>query len=469
MTLEPRLAERQSSTDAPGHHRGTPRPAFQRAAKSSYWLLVPFIWFFIISTRSLSSWLGRTSIDSTSDPDLSGSPMDRVLLTGLLVLGLWILKKRSARTSIILNRNKWVLALFLYMSLSICWSNFPEISARRAVRSAGTLVMVLLILTETDVLGAIRTLLRRLYLLHIPLSILAIKYIRTIGVVYSWDGVEEMWVGLAVHKNNLGQVAMCSGIVSAWQVLARWPAKILTPDLFLLLATLWLLRGSPNSHSSTAIGGFAVGCALLLGLQTVRRRNRELKKFALIGALLLLGLVPVVLVVSELAGTTAVNAALQASGRDMTLTGRTGLWQDILTNASKSPALGVGFGAFWVGHIGYDLYPLENWSRVTPGWRPNQGHNGYLDVYIDLGAIGLALTLAVLVSGFKGAIGDLRDNFELGRIRLTFLVSISMNNFTESSLLKGTHSLWFLLLLVAVNVPYPLQGARRLHSAGGWR
>jgi O-antigen ligase len=152
---------------------------------------------------------------------------------------------------------------------------------------------------------------------------------------------------------------------------------------------------------------------------------------------------------------------LQATGRDMTLTGRTGLWKDLLDNAAKSPVLGVGFGAFWVGHIGYAMYPLNNWSRVTPEWRPGEGHNGFIDVYVDLGAIGVVLVLLIIGFAFAGAIDDLQNNFELGRLRLALLLSIVMNNLTESSLLKGTHSLWFVFLLVAVNVP---MATRRVQS-----
>ena len=124
--------------------------------------------------------------------------------------------------------------------------------------------------------------------------------------------------------------------------------------------------------------------------------------------------------------------------------------------------LGSGFGAFWVGHIGYAMYPLENWSRATPEWRPGEGHNGYLDVYVDLGLIGVALVFLVIGFAFSGALNDLQNEFELGALRLTLLLSIIMNNVTESSLLKGTHSLWFVFLLIAVNVP---DATRRLRSA----
>lgn len=444
--------------------RSTGRPSRSaKPEKISWWIWGPYIWLFIVSSRSLSSWLTLARQDGTPvDPDLSGSPIDAALLTLLIVLGLFVLGSRSERTKRILARNKWLLVLFAYMLMSIVWSNFPSITMRRSIRSIGAFVMVLVVLTEANPLGAMRALLRRLYLVHIPLSIAAIKYFRNIGVAYTWNGIEEMWIGLAVHKNNLGQVAMCSGLFSTWQVMQNWPKKKFTVDLLLLVLTLWVLRGSKNSHSSTAILGFVAGTMLLFGLQFLKKRVAQAKRTILVGLFALIVFTPFLYAAFEAFDTTPLTLVLQATGRDMTFTGRTGLWKDILYNAEKSPVVGVGFGAFWVGHIGYDMYPLENWSRVTPEWRPNEGHNGYIDVGIDLGIVGVILVVIVICSAFAGALNDLGTDFELGRLRLALLLSVVMNNFSESSFLKGTHSLWFIFLLVAVNVPPSLRsGSKR--------
>ena len=457
------------STLAPLHAAPPVETRSRRPVKPvtpSLWIWAPYIWLFIVSSRSLSSWLSLSGLNGmVVDPDLSGSPVDSALLTSLIVLGLFVLGSRAERTKRILARNKWLVVLFVYMTLSVIWSNFPAISFRRSVRSMGTLVMVLVVLTEHHPLGAIRALLRRLYLVYIPLSIIAIKYVRNIGVVYNWSGIEEMWVGLAVHKNNLGQVAMCSGLVSIWQILQNWSKKKLTLDLLLLVLTMWLLGGSKNSHSSTAIVGFAVGAAVLFGLQYVKKRVKQAKRIVLAVTMGFALLAPLVYLAFDAFDTTPVELVLEATNRDMTLTGRTGLWKDLLNNAAKSPVFGVGFGAFWVGRMGYDMYPLDNWSRVTPEWRPGEGHNGYIDVYVDLGIIGLVLMLVVICSAFIGALDDLQNEFELGRLRLALLVSVIMNNVTESSFLKGTHSLWFVFLLVAVNVPAVTQRVRSRGAA----
>lgn len=423
--------------------------------KPSRWIWIPYVWLLIASTRSVSIWLAGGKFDRgvSNLAEESGSPVDRVVLTALIILSLFVLFSRTERTKKVLARNKWLVILFAYMVLSVVWSNFPGISFRRCIRAIGAFLVVLVVLTEDDPLGGIRALLRRVYLTHIPLSIAAIKYFRNIGVAYTWDGNEEMWVGLANHKNNLGQVAMSSGLYSSWQVLQNWSKKKLTLDLLLLVLTLWVLRGSKNSHSSTAILGFIISAAILLGLQFIKKRAARAKCIILAALIASVVVSPLVVLGFEAFNTTPVGLVLNATGRDLTLSDRTLLWTDLLNNAKKNPVTGVGLGSFWVGPIGYNMYPFPNWSRKTPGWRPNEGHNGYLDVYVDLGVIGVVLLMFVLSSAFAGALNDLQNEFELGRIRLVLLLSIVINNMAESSFLKGTHSLWFVFLLVAVNLP----------------
>lgn len=439
---------------------GTPK-------KPSQWIWVPYIWLLFASSRALSNWLaGGKPPSGNVALDAAGNSVDRLLMTALIALGLLVLGLRAERTKRVLARNKWVVVLFAYLVLSIIWSNFPGISFRRCIRSVGTFVMVLVALTESSPLEAVRTLLRRLYIVQIPLSVLAIKYFRGIGVTYNWNGSEEEWIGLSTDKNSLGQVAMSSGLFYLWQILQDWPQRKLkghisklTLDIVLLILTFWLLRGSKNSHSSTAIIGFITSGALLIAFQFIKKRAARAKRTLLGITLACALLAPFAYLVFETFDITPVEMVVEATGRDMTFTGRNLLWTDVLNDAKKNPVLGVGMGAFWVGPIGYDMYPLPNWSMVTPEWRPEQGHNGYIDVYVQLGAVGLILLVIVIGLAFAGALDDLQNDFYMGSIRLILLLGIVMNNVTETSFLRGEHGLWFLFLLVAINVPRPKNSA----------
>jgi O-antigen ligase len=73
---------------------------------------------------------------------------------------------------------------------------------------------------------------------------------------------------------------------------------------------------------------------------------------------------------------------LSSMGRDSSLTGRTGLWT-IISGMNPNSMLGAGFEAFWRG-------PRVQHLAQTVGFT-NEAHSGYLEVYLNLGWIGLAL------------------------------------------------------------------------------
>ena len=103
----------------------------------------------------------------------------------------------------------------VYTLTSILWSNFPEVLFKRWIKLFGSVVMSLIVLTEPAPVEAISTLLRRCFLVHIPIDIVLVKYFRNIGV--GWDDLGmEMWTGLTTHKNVLGEVCMVAGLYFIW-------------------------------------------------------------------------------------------------------------------------------------------------------------------------------------------------------------------------------------------------------------
>ncbi|MFQ5753958.1 MAG: hypothetical protein ACE5HI_18380, partial [bacterium] len=250
------------------------------------------------------------------------------MLIILICLGIAILIKRKAKLLHILKGNKWILALFVYMALSIAWSNFPEISFKRWVRSTGTLIMVLVVLTEANPMESITALLRRCYYAHLPLSIISIKYFRKIGVDWSKDGVIEMWRGLAMHKNNLGQVVMSSGLFFTWHMMKNWGRNIMLVDFLFVIMSVSLLRGSSTSNSNTAVLCFWIGIFVLLSLQYIKQNIEYARRSAFNLVLVLSFLFSFMYLGLGAYNEKPFAVAVGAVGRDETLTGRTGLWSD---------------------------------------------------------------------------------------------------------------------------------------------
>ena len=78
------------------------------------------------------------------------------------------------------------------------------------------------------------------------------------------------------------------------------------------------------------------------------------------------------------------------------MSGRTQIWSAILDSGFKQPLLGFGYGAFWRGQNGESLNIF-----LQTGFALWQGHNAFLDIWLDLGLVGLSLFLLTLIKAFR--------------------------------------------------------------------
>ena len=145
-----------------------------------------------------------------------------------------------------------------------------------------------------------------------------------------------------------------------------------------------ICRLLPIANSKTATLGLIAGLCVIMASRfaTVRR---HLWAYAL-GAIVLL-------ILSD-ASFRQERPIVEMSGRDATLTGRTGLWETLLREPID-PVVGVGYASFWLGER------LTRFWAMYPTSPPIEAHNGYLEVYINLGLIGVCLIAGVLWGGLR--------------------------------------------------------------------
>ena len=93
------------------------------------------------------------------------------------------------------------------------------------------------------------------------------------------------------------------------------------------------------------------------------------------------------------------------------------------------------------------------WSRHW--WKPTQAHNGYLELYLNLGLVGLVVLFGLLVSTYNNVRRELLVDFDYGRFRFAFLVLVIVYNVTEATF-KSVDLVWFVFLLIACE-PRPLK------------
>src|SRR6266436_226474 len=123
-------------------------------------LWISVAWFSLACSRPVAQWLQVSAIDSP-DQVLEGSPLDRLVFTGLLVVGLIVLFSRGQRIGRFLSGNAPILLLFLYCAMSLLWSDYPEVAFKRWAKSLGDLIMTLSVLCVRGPAPALKQLLSR--------------------------------------------------------------------------------------------------------------------------------------------------------------------------------------------------------------------------------------------------------------------------------------------------------------------
>lgn len=416
----------------------------RRKANNSIANWIPLIWLLIIGSRPVIQWYGSGPLAVTPDEYLQGSAIDRTILSALIISGLFILARRKGQIewANLLKSNIWILLWFLYCGVSILWSDFPDVSVKRWIKGVGSVVMVLVVLTDPNPIEAVRTVIRRCAYILIPLSVLFIKYFRHLGVIYSPWGGEPNLAGVATDKNALGRLCLVSGFFVFVHLLTVWRRdgsvssgkKDILIDSSLLLVIAWLLL---KIDSATAVGAFIVGASayIVLGFPIIRENSWRFRVLAFV-------IIPFLVILLQL--FNPIELVVEGLGRNMSLTDRTILWDDLLA-MDTSPLIGVGYGSFWLGErleILWDKY----W------WKPNEAHNGYLEVYLETGIIGLGLLMGVVLFAYRNIRKAFVVNYDYARVRLAFLVIVLLYNVTESAF-RGVTVMWFMFLLMAMEYP----------------
>jgi O-antigen ligase len=111
---------------------------------------------------------------------------------------------------------------------------------------------------------------------------------------------------------------------------------------------------------------------------------------------------------------------------------------------SVNPVFGTGFESFWLGER------LRKMWSVYVGI--NQAHNGYIEIYLNLGWVGVSLLVLLILTGYRNVIAMLRREPSAGGMRLAYFVVGVIYNFTEASF-KMMTPVWIMFLVAITAIP----------------
>jgi exopolysaccharide production protein ExoQ len=375
--------------------------------------------------------IGQWSDTQKMAPEMHTSGL--VAQIGFHVIAAFFYLVHAKKVTRAIVRTPWWIPLVLFAVCSTAWSQDPVLTFRRGLILVGTFLFGLYFGSRFELREQIDILAWMFLLVLVASAALAIAAPQ-MGVE-SGGGHLGQWRGVLSQKNTLARVCVLAILVfSFWRPSYR-PLRYFA--IVFGLAVLGMTRSAT---------GLVVLIALLIVkpvLRLIRTQGKLLIPVAMLAVTASAAAIAVLLTNSDL--------ALTLLGRDSTLTGRTQLWQQCMVSIMKRPFLGYGFDAFWRGMTGESARVI-----LASHWLVPTAHNGALQLWLDLGAIGLALfILPCAIYTHKSFAFYVRDASYLRAWPLAYLAFVLFYNFTEVTELEQNNI--FTMLLVALAATVTLQ------------
>jgi O-antigen ligase len=328
-----------------------------------------------------------------------------------------------------------LLLLTVWCFASAGWAGDPNVSLRRSVAMLGTVLLALYLGVRFDVRQFLR----------LMRYVIAIVLVGSLVVAAVWPAAgldyEGRLRGVFSHKNALSGFATIALIMLTALLLDRHYRSRIGVALDACLAVI-AIGAMLLAHSSGAVPVLAVGIPMLFLMRLVRRAD---------GAIL--AALPVMVCVATAAAGMAVHysdSIAELLGRDADISGRTLIWKFAATMFFDHLWTGYGYGTFWEGFSS----PGGAFWSVSHLGAPHS-HDGYLQLALDAGAIGLGLFLAaLLVLVFRMAWLVRRGSEPLVGWTASFLGLFLATNLVETRLWVGNQidTLLFVYIVVYVNL-----------------
>lgn len=319
--------------------------------------------------------------------------------------------------------------LFAWSLLSLSWSVVPATGLQRL---GLTIITVVLVYLTVDIAGVRRTQKTLMITLGVILffnfvSVLLFPASSIHGAEVSDPKLIGNWNGMSIQKNLAGAICACTLLV--W-LLTPLPVHRMLRIVVILAAAFFLYM----TKSKTSMGVLAIAAVCGLGYRCLPPRYRTLA-FPL-------------LLIGGFAGFVVGQAFFAQDISDYftapdALTGRAQIWPLLIEYSQSRPWTGAGFGSFWTYNAASPIHQLaDDWVEGVPN-----GHNGYLDVLVDIGIPGVVIAaICVFLVPLVLLLVQKKIRPEDGALPLALLIFAMLHNVTESTLLNRDTEVWVFAL-----------------------
>ncbi len=366
----------------------------------------------------------------------------------------------------ILNASSY---LILFALITYYWKGFLYVGSKSIFQMLLLIIILFSVLWSAD-MGSSLTYMRGLIRIYLLAVYLAMRYtfkeqirfiafalgtttvlsiifplIPSFGGIHTTPELAGMWGGIFGHKNELGYMMAWSAGVSLHLALSESKYRWIRLSLFGLSICLIILS---KSTTSLMIVFTMISLLPLYKLSTNNNYKLQIIAISFVLMLLITGSILIFGNAETIVGT---------SGKDLTLNGRTDLWEPVLNQIMQRPLFGYGYAAFWTS-------PFASNIRLTYEWASNS-HNGFFEVLLDLGIVGFSIFAIGFIRFFTMAL--YRVVFVAKKpedyLPMQMLVILIIVNISEARLLTPSWN-WFMYLTTSLTLTMEYHRTKRQES-----
>lgn len=261
--------------------------------------------------------------------------------------------------------------------------------------------------------------------------------LRVTGIGKHWGFHQGAWKGIYDYKNSLGSLMVLGSLA------------------------FFLLPIENPKHRKYKWGGFIL--TLIVMLFSTSKTSLVLsfllifilwfyRNFQWQGKITVMYL-DIAILISGCVGTIVFSQwadILAGLGKDPTLTGRTLMWGVALNRLDERFWLGFGRGAYWAPD---SKYAIETGQSITQSFVPPHIHNGFIEIALDVGFIGLSIfIISFVITYFRALKLAYATKNSEDVWPLAIWLFLMLNNMTESYLMRNTNLYWVLYITIALSM-----------------
>jgi len=305
---------------------------------------------------------------------------------------------------------------------STAWSVDPALTFKRSVLTTGVCLFDLYaaVAIGTDRLSKLAS---TTIIISAVASMLVVVAFPSIGREVT-EGLIGDWRGVFPQKNVLGHVMSIGASIELFRMIRARRLHWTGLARFSLCCLLVAMAHSASSLLSVVIA------SLLFAFYAAFRRGPVSGVICVFVGLSAVALAGAVLGVDS-------SALFALLDRDPSLTGRTDLWLYVMDVIRERPYFGWGYMGFWVLDTSKVIY-IHN----QIGWPAPNAHNGYLELILSVGLLGLAGFVVTAIWALRRTIGAMTRPDDLGILLLVISVQLLVGNLTESFMISASVFGW---------------------------